>query len=353
MYDELLRYVDDIDVAAIDAEINVIESLIDSYEKSLMILESYTGDNLSAFEIFQEGEKWDKFKEDTNAPILGNKDESVGKRIAMVIPRLIAALIRLCKKLFTRNKKITQKMEADVAEMKREIQQPSAPSTPTTKETPPAEQPKAEEPEPPKDTTEDEINKSLADLQKNAPAHRSSSGEVYKSIQSILFAHDAEGDIDRVFLEKGWCVGCKGELAKAFDAGTDNVAGLQKHLNTITEWVKYLKKPYSDLQIRYHNGGTSIQIKDAEFVAKMKQFEKMNKADIDACNVLIPFVEENIQKLQSVKAPNEQTEESQLVSQILRQYNRFLKMLNAYVTTIWQAWEHDRGARDQARIIST
>lgn len=350
MHDELLQSIDNIDFCALDAEINVIESLIDSYEKSLMILESYTGDDIGTFEIFQEGEKWDKFKEDTDAPILGNKDESVGKRIAMVIPRLIAALIRLCKKLFTRNKKITQKMEADVVEMKREIQQPSAP---TTKETQPAEQPKAEEPELLKDTTEDEINKSLADLQKNAPTHRSASGEVYKSIQSILFAHDSTGDIDRLFLDKGWFAECKDKLAKAFDAGTDNVAGLQKHLNTITEWVKYLKRPYNDLQIRYHNGGTSIQIKDAEFVAKMEQFEKMNKADIDACNGLIAFVEENIQKLQSIKTPDEQTEESQFVSKILRQYNRFLKMLNAYVTTIWQAWEHDRGARDQARIIST
>lgn len=353
MYDELLRYVDDIDVATIDAEINVIESLVDSYEKSLMILESYTGNDLSAFEIFQEGDKWEKFKKDTDAPILGNKDESFGKRLAMMIPRLIAALIRLCKKLFVRNKKITQKMEADVAEMKREIQQHSEPSVTTVKEIPPVEQPKTEEPETPKDTTDDEINKSLADLQKNAPTHRSSSGEVYKSIQSILFAHDATGYIDRLFLDKSWFAECKGKLAKAFDAGTDNVTGLQQHLDTITNWVKYLKKPYSDLQTRYHNGGESIQIKDAEFVAKMEQFEKMNKDDIDACNDLIAFVEENFQKLQSIKAPDEQTEESQLVSKILRQYSRFLKMLNAYVTIIWQAWEHDRGARDQAQIIST
>jgi len=353
MYDELLKYVDDVDVATIDAEISVIESLIDSYEKSLMILESYTGDDISAFAIFQEGEKWDKFKEDTNAPILGNEGESVGKRIAMIIPRLIAAIIRLCKKLFVKNKKITQRMEADVAEMKRDIQQVST-TSPATQETPPVEQPKTDKTkEIPKDTTEDEINQSFADLRNNAPTRRSATGDVYKSIQSILFAHDSSGDIDRVFLEKDWFAGCKSELKNAFDAGTDNVAALQKHLNTITEWVKHLKSPYSDLQTRYHNGGVSIQIKDSEFVAKMEQFEKMNKDDIDACNMLIAFVQENIQKLQNIKKPEEPTDESQLIGKILRQYNRFLKMLNAYVTTIWQAWEHDRGARDQARIIST
>ena len=351
MYDKLLETMDAVEMSQLDAEISVLESLIESYDKSIMILEnSDDTTDLSAFDVFQEGETWDKFKEDTKAPILGNKDEGIGKRIAMFIPRLIAAIIRLCKNLFRKNKKITQKMESDVAEMKRGIQQSSEVPTSTTQETPPAKQP---EPTKNKDTTEDEINQSLADLQKNAPTIKSSSGEVYKSIQSILFAHDSTGGFDRVFLEKGWFGDCKSRLQNAFDSGMDNAAELQKHLDTITALIKNLKTPFSELQTRYHNGGTSIQIKDSEFVAKMEQFEKMNKEDINACNDLILFVQENIQKLQDIKKPEEQTDESQLISKILRQYNRFLKMLNGYVTTIWQAWEHDRGARDQARIIST
>ncbi len=351
MYDKLLETMDVVEMSQLDAEISVLESLIESYDKSIMILEnSDDTTDLSAFDVFQEGEKWDKFKEDANAPILGNKDESIAKRIAMFIPRLIAAIIRLCKKLFQKNKKITQKMEADVAEMKQDIQQSSKVSTSATQETPPAKQP---EPVENKDTTEDEINQSLANLQKNAPATRSSSGDVYKSIQSILFTHDSTGDFDRVFLEGGWFDNCKSKIQDAFNAGTDNATALQKHLDTITALVKNLKTPCSELQARYHTGGTSIQIKDSEFVAKMEQFEKMNKDDIDACNELILFVQENIQKLQNIKKPEEQTDESQLISKILRQYNRFLKMLNTYVTTIWQAWEHDKGARDQARIIST
>ena len=318
MYDELLRYVDDIDVATIDAEINVIESLIDSYEKSLMILEGYTGDDLSAFEIFQEGEKWDKFKEDTDAPILGNKDESVGKRIAMVIPRLIAALIRLCKNLFSRNKSITRRMKSDVDNMRSTIQ--------------------TGDPE-----------KIRNDLRENAQKTQNTDGDTMLSINSILFAHDSSGDIDRVFLDKSWFGECRDKLAEAFDAGTDNVSGLQTHLDTITAWVKTIMHACNDLQVRSHSGGEPIQIKDSEFVEKMDEFEKLNSGDIDACNQLIAFVGEKINSLKSTKDTEDDADRNQLLTKLLRQYNRFLKMLNTYVTSIWEAWEHDRGARDQAR----
>ncbi len=110
---DLLLYIDQIDQSVADAEINVLESLIASYDKSIMILQESADDaDLSTFEIFQEGEKWDKFKEDTKAPVLGNKGESVGKRILMAIPRLIQKLIAVIQRnvKLIRNKRLIRKI---------------------------------------------------------------------------------------------------------------------------------------------------------------------------------------------------------------------------------------------------
>ena len=115
---DLLMYIDQIDQSVNDSEIAVLESMIESYDKSIMILESYEGEDFSVFDVFQEGEKWDKFKEDTKAPVFGKKGESVAKRIIMVLPRLIQKLIALIKRLFVKNKNVEQKMEKDIQTLK-------------------------------------------------------------------------------------------------------------------------------------------------------------------------------------------------------------------------------------------
>lgn len=120
---ELLTCIDQIDQSQEEAEINVLESLIQSYDKALMILECYDGDDFSAFEIFQEGEKWDKFKEDTKAPILGNKGESLIKRILMIIPRLVQKLAMLVRKIFTKNKKTDQQIKSEIDNLQTQGQQ--------------------------------------------------------------------------------------------------------------------------------------------------------------------------------------------------------------------------------------
>ena len=104
-------YIDQIDLSVSNAEINVLESLIQSYDKSIMILENSDDTvDVSSFDIFQEGDKWDKFKEDTKAPVLGNKGESKLKRILMIIPRLIQKLIALITK-FIKSPKITDTID--------------------------------------------------------------------------------------------------------------------------------------------------------------------------------------------------------------------------------------------------
>jgi hypothetical protein len=119
---ELLMCIDQIDQSVNNAEINVLESLISSYDKALMILQECEVSDYSAFEIFQEGEKWEKFKEDSKAPILGNKGESLIKRILMIIPRLVQKNAALIAKAFTRNKASKQKMENDVQTLKQAVQ---------------------------------------------------------------------------------------------------------------------------------------------------------------------------------------------------------------------------------------
>lgn len=117
----LLQYIDQIDQSVADAEIDVLESLIESYDKSIMILENADDTtDLFAFDIFQEGDKWDKFKEDTKAPVFGNKGEGLIKRLAMIIPRLLQKLIALIRRLFTKNNAFEQKMDKDMQQMKKQ-----------------------------------------------------------------------------------------------------------------------------------------------------------------------------------------------------------------------------------------
>jgi len=119
----LLQYIDQIDQSVADAEIDVIESLIQSYDKSITIITEASDDtDLSAFDIFQEGENWDKFKEDTKAPVFGKKGEGLAKRLLMIIPRLIQKLVALIRKLFTKNKSFEQKMDKDVDNLKKQSQ---------------------------------------------------------------------------------------------------------------------------------------------------------------------------------------------------------------------------------------
>lgn len=116
---DLLMYIDRIDQSVNDSEISVLEAMIQSYDKSIMIITEASDDtDLSVFDVFQEGEKWDKFKEDTKAPVLGKKGEGVIKRFLMLIPRLIQKLFVMMKKLFTKNKNIEQKMEKDIQTLK-------------------------------------------------------------------------------------------------------------------------------------------------------------------------------------------------------------------------------------------
>ena len=96
---EILSSIDNIDDCVMEAEMNVINAMINEYDKAIMIMENYNGNDYSSFDIFQEG-----FREDVNKPIRGVKGENILKRILMAIPRLIAMIVRKVKKFFNKEK---------------------------------------------------------------------------------------------------------------------------------------------------------------------------------------------------------------------------------------------------------
>ena len=95
---DLLSYIDHIDIITESAEFDVMTSLMDVYTKEALII--------------QEGETWDKVKkhakdfiEDTKDPVRGKEGESTLKKILMFIPRLIEKLIKMIARALSNLKK--------------------------------------------------------------------------------------------------------------------------------------------------------------------------------------------------------------------------------------------------------
>lgn len=91
MIQEILNSIDLIDDITTEYTVNTMNSMIDSYEKSAIILENYEGDDLSSFSIFQEGEIMDDVKKQ-------GKGQSTLMKILSFIPRLIKAIFHKIKK---------------------------------------------------------------------------------------------------------------------------------------------------------------------------------------------------------------------------------------------------------------
>ena len=92
---EVLDSIDLIDDIAVEYTVSTMNSMIDSYEKSTLILENYEGDDLSSFTIFQEGEIMDDVKKQ-------GKGQSTLMKILSFIPRLIKAIFHKIKKAISK-----------------------------------------------------------------------------------------------------------------------------------------------------------------------------------------------------------------------------------------------------------
>ena len=65
--DNIIDSIDIINATTISSEMNVIEALTESIDKSFVIMENYENDDLSSFSIFQEGKILDKVKKEKNS----------------------------------------------------------------------------------------------------------------------------------------------------------------------------------------------------------------------------------------------------------------------------------------------
>ena len=116
----ILEYIDDINTASYESEMNVLTAMNDSYYKASLILENYEGEELDTFELFSESyylesASGDKDKKDEEKP----KDESFFRRtnkktgkkenilisILFAIPRIIIKLGEMLVNLFKKDKK--------------------------------------------------------------------------------------------------------------------------------------------------------------------------------------------------------------------------------------------------------
>ena len=63
--DNIIDSIDIINATTISSEMNVIEALTESIDKSFVIMENYENDDLSSFSIFQEGKILDTVKKES------------------------------------------------------------------------------------------------------------------------------------------------------------------------------------------------------------------------------------------------------------------------------------------------
>lgn len=95
MIQEILNSIDQIDDITTEYTVSTMNSMIDSYEKSAIILENYEGDDLSSFTIFQEGGIMDDVKKQ-------GQGQSTLMKILSFIPRLIKAIFHKIKKAISK-----------------------------------------------------------------------------------------------------------------------------------------------------------------------------------------------------------------------------------------------------------
>lgn len=119
MQNEILDLIDQIEMEQAIAEMAVCDALMNSYAKTCAILENASDNaDLSSYDIFQEGyevyqegEKWDRVKQAGSTAwkeAKGKKSENIVIRILKFIPRLIMAFVR---SLRTNKKAIDKKID--------------------------------------------------------------------------------------------------------------------------------------------------------------------------------------------------------------------------------------------------
>ena len=108
---QILDAIDDINIITAECEYNTICEMYNSYDKASLILEYYEGDNVDAFNVFQESSVSDKMK-------ASGKKYNTFMKIITFIPRLVKALFQTISEKFKKIKpsKELQKAPKEVKE---------------------------------------------------------------------------------------------------------------------------------------------------------------------------------------------------------------------------------------------
>lgn len=86
LIDEIFSSIDEMDSITMESSLEVMNSILDSYDKALTIMENYEGDDIDAFSmIYQEGEIMDEVR-------AKSKDSNMFVNIIAFIPRLLIAI---------------------------------------------------------------------------------------------------------------------------------------------------------------------------------------------------------------------------------------------------------------------
>ena len=100
---EVLDAIDNINSITLESEITTCESLLNSYDKMLIIEENYNGNDINDFKIFQEGFGDDVKKEMKES---GKNMSTIGK-ILSALPRFIIAIVKTIKNRLNKKTKNT------------------------------------------------------------------------------------------------------------------------------------------------------------------------------------------------------------------------------------------------------
>lgn len=92
----VLEYIDDIEEVQESSEVAVIEAMIESFDKSFMIMENYTGESIEDFNIFQESKKETGILDTVKKK--SKKDDNKLITILAFIPRLVMAIVDSIKR---------------------------------------------------------------------------------------------------------------------------------------------------------------------------------------------------------------------------------------------------------------
>lgn len=110
--DDIMQSLENIENITIESEMNVIQAMADSYQKSLAILENYNGDDVDSFSIFQEAAAQESDGESTFRKTDKNgKKENIIISILKFIPRLCMLIIRKMKSFIQSKKKIQMRKQ--------------------------------------------------------------------------------------------------------------------------------------------------------------------------------------------------------------------------------------------------